>query len=57
MLFDLGQDPKESVNLVNERPRLAEKLGETLKTWRERQLAYYHFPIYYQRYYPPKPPG
>jgi arylsulfatase A-like enzyme len=57
-LFDVTTDPAESRNLVRElaqRP-LAEQLRLVVSHWRSRQLAYYHFPTYYLRHYPPRPP-
>lgn len=55
-LFDLQGDPQERLNLVAiERP-LAKQLAATLTEWRARQLAYYHFPQYFQKFYPPRAP-
>jgi arylsulfatase A-like enzyme len=55
-LFDLAEDPREQENLIDRKPRLAAQLRATLATWRAQQLAYYHFPQYYLKYYPPRPP-
>ncbi len=55
-LFDLKTDPGESKDASAEFPDIAARLRNALQTWRERQLAYYHYPIYYQSYFPPKPP-
>lgn len=56
-LFDVVADPNEQRDLRAERPELAEQLQQVLSTWRRRQLAYYTYPTYYERYYPPRPPG
>lgn len=56
-LFDLAEDRGELVNRVDKDPVRATLLFEILTTWRSRQLAYYHFPMYYLRFYPPAPPG
>jgi len=55
-LFDVETDPGETTDLLQRQPRLANALRETLQIWRRRQLAYYRFPTYYERYYPPLPP-
>ena len=55
-LYDVVADPGELRDLTAERPELAAKLREVHATWRRRQLAYYHYPQYYQHYYPPRPP-
>jgi arylsulfatase A-like enzyme len=55
-LFDVVDDPTESRDLSESQPELKAKLLQTLETWQDRQLAYYHYPMYYQEYYPPRPP-
>ena len=57
-LFDLASSPTELAkdNLLAREPALAARLRAALRAWRARQLAYYHYPFYYQRYYPPRPP-
>ena len=55
-LYDVVDDPNEDHDLIDEQPDFAARLLQVLKTWRERQLAYYHFPNYYLNYYPPLPP-
>jgi arylsulfatase A-like enzyme len=57
-LFDIESDPGEQRNLIGvaEFQTLAQRLRENLGGWRSRQLAYYHYPDYYLRYYPPKQP-
>lgn len=58
-LFDLASSPTETGkdNLLAREPALAARLRAALQAWRARQLAYYHYPFYYQRYYPPRPPA
>jgi arylsulfatase A-like enzyme len=56
-LFDVETDPGETDDLSARRPELAHSLREVLQTWRRRQLAYYQFPMYYERYFPPLPPS
>jgi arylsulfatase A-like enzyme len=56
-LFDVVADPNETIDLVQQQPQLADSLRQILETWRRRQLAYYRFPMYYERYFPPSPPG
>jgi len=55
-LYDLQGDPGETTNLVTQDPVRANQLQAALRSWRERQLAYYHNPLYYLNYYPPAPP-
>jgi len=55
-LFDLENDPSESVDASSSHPEIAAELSATLLKWRADQLAYYHFPTYYTRFYPPRPP-
>jgi arylsulfatase A-like enzyme len=55
-LFDIAGDPGETTDLIREKPELAGRLRDLVATWRKNQLAYYHFPKYYQNYYPPRPP-
>lgn len=56
-LFDVQTDPGETKDLCVRRPALADSLRNVLGTWRQRQLAYYHFPVYYEHYFPPLPPA
>lgn len=56
-LFDVETDPGETKDLSLQQPQLAHLLHQTLETWRRRQLAYYRFPMYYGRYFPPLPPA
>ncbi|MBS0211331.1 MAG: sulfatase-like hydrolase/transferase [Planctomycetes bacterium] len=58
MLFDVAVDPGEQSNLAGrpEYRELTQLLHDAWTRWRERQLAYYHYPAYYRRYYPPSPP-
>lgn len=56
-LFDLERDPQERLNLIAVEKQRAADLGATLSEWRARQLAYYHFPQYFQRFYPPPAPS
>ena len=55
-LFDLATDPTESRNLMATEPKLGAQLSATLTEWRRGQLAYYHYPQFYLRYYPPPSP-
>jgi arylsulfatase A-like enzyme len=55
-LYDLENDPGEQNNLAEDLPKLSATLHQHLTRWRDRQLSYYHFPNYYRRFYPPKPP-
>ncbi|MEM7784904.1 MAG: sulfatase-like hydrolase/transferase [Planctomycetota bacterium] len=55
-LYDLENDPGEVNNLFTSHVELAHALHEHLMFWRARQLAWYHFPSYYTKYFPPKPP-
>ena len=55
-LYDLASDAGESVNVSGSNTATAERLRQVLLTWRQRQLAYYHYPMYYQYYFPPRPP-
>ncbi len=56
-LFDVENDPGEDNDLLQQQPGVAQLLREMLQTWRQRQLAYYQFPTYYERYFPPSPPA
>jgi arylsulfatase A-like enzyme len=56
-LFDVETDPDEMDELSARRPQLTRSLREIVLTWRRRQLAYYRFPMYYERYFPPSPPA
>jgi arylsulfatase A-like enzyme len=55
-LFDVETDPGENDDLSTRQPELTQSLRHVLETWRRRQLAYYGFPMYYERYFPPLPP-
>lgn len=55
-LFDVIADPGESRDLRSDKPELVAELAQVLSEWRQRQLAYYHYPQYYGRYSPPRPP-
>jgi arylsulfatase A-like enzyme len=55
-LYDLATDPWESKNLVADRADVAGVLRRALRTWRQRQLAYYEYADYYRDYYPPAAP-
>jgi arylsulfatase A-like enzyme len=55
-LHDVLHDSLQAVNLIDEQPTLAAQLRAVLMRWREQQLAYYHFPAYYLKYFPPRPP-
>jgi len=55
-LFDLETDPEEATDVASEHPQIAQRLSQAVRDWRKRQLAYYHFPIYYRTHYPPAPP-
>ena len=55
-LYDVKKDPRETHDITSEQSKLAEYLGKTLTMWRERQLAYYHYPNYYTTAFPPKSP-
>lgn len=58
-LFDLTASSTELTkdNLIAHEPELAARLRAVLCAWRARQLAYYHYPFYYQHYYPPSAPA
>ncbi len=56
-LIDLKVDPTESTNLVDKNAEMAAQLRELLSRWRCQQLAYHHFPFYFERFYPPSPPA
>jgi len=56
-LFDVESDPAEDSDLTGRRPKLTQSLRQILQTWRRQQLAYYRFPFYYERYFPPSPPA
>lgn len=55
-MFDVLTDPGESRDLRGSQPELSAELAVTLQQWRDRQLAYYHYPQFYRRYFPPAPP-
>ncbi len=56
VLFDLRSDPIEAEDVSESQPLITTVLRAALDKWRRQQLAYYHFPMYYARYYPPQPP-
>jgi arylsulfatase A-like enzyme len=56
VLYDIEQDRSESIDVQRQHPELARQLREQLDRWRRQQLAYYHYPEYYLRYYPPLAP-
>lgn len=53
-LYDLAEDPLEENNILQQKPELARELAAKLATWRQNQLAYYKFPIFYGNYHPPR---
>ena len=55
-LNDLASDPAGQVNVAGIHPAERERLRAVLRLWRARQLAYYHYPTYYTRFYPPPAP-
>jgi arylsulfatase A-like enzyme len=55
-LYDLASDPGEARDLHAWKPAVVAELSRLLDRWRRRQLAYYHFPNYYEKYYPPPAP-
>ena len=55
-LFDIDKDPGETSDISAAQPKLVRYLDSTLNQWRNRQLAYYHFPSYFTKAFPPKPP-
>jgi arylsulfatase A-like enzyme len=55
-LYDLSRDPGESTDLTSTEPELAKRMHTALTEWRSRQLAYYHFPQFYESGYPPSAP-
>ena len=55
-LYDLETDPGETIDVSAANPATTDRLRHVLSSWRRRQLAYYHYPMYYQNYYPPQPP-
>jgi len=55
-LYDLQSDPQTLDDVALQHPLVSAGLRAVLVTWRQRQLAYYHFPFYYESYYPPQPP-
>ena len=54
-LFDLESDPGENHEVSQTVPEITARLTAAIESFRNRQLAFYHFPTYYQRYYPPLP--
>lgn len=56
-LYDLASDPGETRDVSAREPAVARRLAAVLSRWRSRQLAYYHFPMYFEHYYPPRAPG
>lgn len=55
-VFDVMSDPGETNDLAAREPGRAAELQALLGAWRRRQLAYYHYPHYYERYFPPPAP-
>lgn len=55
-LRDVERDPTESRDFSAAQPEIAAELRGVLARWRQQQLAYYRFPMYYEQFYPPKPP-
>lgn len=55
-LYDIEMDPSESLDVSDKYPELVTNLANRLAIWRRNQLAYYHYPTYYLRYFPPSPP-
>lgn len=55
-LADLAADPGELQDVRVSEAAVTSKLARLLREWRRRQLAYYHFPAYFENYYPPRPP-
>jgi len=55
-LNDLAADPAGEINVAGSHPAERARLQAVLQLWRTRQLAYYHYPMYYTRFYPPSPP-
>jgi arylsulfatase A-like enzyme len=56
MLYDLKTDPEETEDLSESDPAQFGRLRAAVALWRRQQLAYYHYPFYYQNYHPPRPP-
>lgn len=56
-LADLVENPAENENVAAANPEIAKRLSQILSAWRARQLAYYHYPMYYLDYYPPLAPA
>lgn len=56
-LYDLAVDPGETRDVSETEPVIARNLERLLAFWRSRQLAYYHYPIYFENYYPPPAPA
>jgi arylsulfatase A-like enzyme len=55
-LYDLERDPGETSDMLTAQPERAAQLQTLLSTWRRRQFAYYYFPHYYERFFPPSAP-
>ena len=55
-LFDVVNDPGETTDIIDDQAKLADYLRSTLEKWRGRQLAYYHYPEYFTKSYPPQAP-
>ncbi|MGB7217317.1 MAG: sulfatase [Vicinamibacterales bacterium] len=53
VLFDLMNDPGETMSLTSTRPDLVESMGGRLQLWREAQLKYYADPQRQATEYPP----
>ena len=53
-LYNLAQDPGETMNLTASEPATTQALSGQLDLWINRHLLYYSGPEYYLRYNPPK---
>ncbi len=57
LLYDLQVDPTESTDIASTHSELTSQLLVALQLWRSNQLAYYHYPAYYTKFYPPPAPS
>ncbi len=55
-LYDLVRDPNENCD-VSRASALTGSLRDLHTRWRKNQLAFYHYPFYFEKYYPPLPPS
>jgi hypothetical protein len=55
-LHDIEVDPGETRDIAAEHLSLTIGLNEVLQRWRGQQLAYYHYPAYFQSFFPPRAP-